>query len=98
MDTPVFMENIRYVRGTSVDEQTFDDDLLLMNQETKKVVVLNAASTVLWRLLDTPTSSEDLVSILNEALPNELIDNKKISANKLLMELLNAGLIQPTNH
>ena len=98
MDTPVFMENIRYVRSTSVDEQTFDDDLLLMNQETKKVVVLNAASTVFWRLLDTPTSSEDLVCILNEALPNEALDNKKTSVNKLLIELLNAGLIQPMNH
>jgi hypothetical protein len=98
MDNPVFMENSRYMRCKSVDEQPFDEDLLLMNQLTRKVVVLNAASTVLWRLLEAPTSSEDLTSILNEALPNEWIDNKKASVNKLLVELFNAGLIQQVNH
>ena len=95
MNPPVFEETIRYQRSLAVDEQTFDDDILLMNQKVQKVVVVNAVSAVLWQLLETPSSPQEFLSLLQQANPTGSIVEQKASLKALFEELLNAELIVP---
>ena len=95
MNPIAFEENAHYQRSQTVDEQSFDDDLLLMNQKLQKVVVINAISAALWQFLKIPSSLQDLLSLLQESDPTASAELQKESLRTFLEELLNAELIVP---
>jgi len=87
------LENKSFIRTKHFDSETFEDDLLLMNRETRETIVLNQMGALLWQALLWPHSTEDLCSLMEEALPAE--DKEEISSHveKLMQTLWSTGLI-----
>jgi hypothetical protein len=56
-------------KAGNIDVDEFDDDLILMNLETRQVLVLNAAAKILWQAMDVFTDPADLLGLLTEAMP-----------------------------
>ncbi len=85
---------IKYQRLNEVDAEAFDADLLLMHQQTRKVVVLNPVAAVLWDVLQEPHTAQELLSLLCEAHRDENVATLSQSVDALLVELHNAELIK----
>jgi hypothetical protein len=83
-----------FVQNKWVEVDHFDADLLLMNARTKKVVVLNHTSSILWSLLVKPISLFELTQILIQAFPLESKTSIDHAVRKFIGQLLNVGLIQ----
>ncbi len=56
-------------KGTAVDEDVIDGDLILMNLDTRQVTILNAAARVLWEAVEDFPTRDDLMGLLREAFP-----------------------------
>ena len=59
----------KYQKRANIDEQCVDNDLLLMSVVAKRVVILNAASKVLWELLSQPISFQELGDVFQRGYP-----------------------------
>ena len=46
--------NMYFVKSKAVDYDVFGDEIILMSLETREVVVLNEAGSVLWAAIDLP--------------------------------------------
>lgn len=97
MNPQLFDDHAYYTKCLDVDEQKFDEDLLLMSQKNKRVVVLNSISTVLWQLLGHPYSIQELIDVLHEAMPDISLGEKKEAVQTMLKELHTAELIYPVS-
>ena len=60
---------MRLEKSKNIDVDTFDGDLLLMNLDTRQVLVLNEAGGVLWLALDLMPDRDQLSELFQEALP-----------------------------
>ncbi len=89
-----FNNNTQFVRSNRISEEHFYPDLLLMNLETKKVVVLNTASSVLWQMLSSPLSWYELQEMLQQVYPPELLNDAINSCKSLFNVLLAADIIR----
>ena len=58
---------VTFRRSPEVDEEAFEDDLLLFQRENRSVIALNKAAASLWDALRWPQTPRDLASLLVEA-------------------------------
>ena len=64
-----------------------------MNLETKKVVVLNTASAMLWQMLSSSVSWREIEEILQQVYPPELQSDAINASKALLTVLMEANII-----
>ena len=65
------MEDAVYCRNSDVDEEPFEDELLLLHRTTHTVVALNTPAAALWEALRWPQSTAGLAQLLVEAWPEK---------------------------
>ena len=54
---------------TGFHEEEIDQELVLYHAETARVVYLNPAATVVWRLCDGQRSLEEIITMVEQAYP-----------------------------
>jgi hypothetical protein len=84
---------VKYKKYLEMDEQYFDDDLLVMHPSVKRVVMLNSSSCIIWSLLSHAYSCAELVELYHQAMPHLSSTQIMTSVESVLFELLNAELI-----
>lgn len=57
-----------YRRVTTVDEEEFEDDLVIMNTRTEAVVTLNGAARLVWTALVDDVTIDQLTALFAEAI------------------------------
>ena len=87
------MTGSRLRKGSAVDEDVIDGDLILMNLDTRRVTILNPAARVLWDFVeDLPTRGE-LLGLLLEAFPDRSADEVERELDALLGTLTAQGFL-----
>lgn len=81
-------------KAQNIDVDEFDDDLILMNLETRQVLVLNAAAKILWQAMDVFTDPADLVSLLTEAMPHLAPQDATAALADMVDKLSGGGFLQ----
>ncbi len=83
----------RYQQKPGVHVRQMDDQAFLADPDTDVLFHLNPVGSAVWRLLDQPTSMEEVTSLLTEAFPEA--ENGRITADvsALFEQLLLSGLI-----
>lgn len=84
---------MHFEKCAHIDVDTFDGDLLLMNLTTREVLVLNEAAGVLWAALDLFSKRDELLDLLQEALPNINPEEREASLASVLQSLEAGGFI-----
>ena len=86
-----------FIQVEDVEEEPFDNDLILLSPVTQQVLSLNQSAAVLWEALRRWISAEELVQLMLEAFPDR--SNKEVTTevNTLLETLCTAGLIMPSS-
>jgi coenzyme PQQ synthesis protein D (PqqD) len=64
------MSEVTLRKGSAIDEDVIDGDLILMNLDTRQVTILNAAARVLWDVVDEFPTRGELLTMLRDALPD----------------------------
>lgn len=90
------MEKV-FRRCENIDVDSFGADLILMNLETRRVVVLNEAAAVIWLGLDLCPTREALIELFEDGLPSLDISQLKTSVDATLGSLLEGGFITETS-
>jgi len=82
-----------YRRIQDTDEETFGDDLVVMNAKTQAVVTLNGTARVVWESLAAPVTADDLVALFVAAFPETDAAMLERDVEAALATLIEAGLV-----
>jgi hypothetical protein len=82
-----------YQRSPDVDEETFEEDLLLMHRQRRSVLTLNQAAAVLWEALRWPHSDFDLAALIVEACPGTTMESALSQVSGVLQLLLEGDFV-----
>lgn len=82
------------VKAEAIDADRFDGELILMNLETRQVVVLNEAGDVLWSAIDSLPHRGALLELMSEAFPDRTADELGASLDSILEALLEGGFLR----
>ena len=61
---------VTYRRVDSVDEEEFEDDLVVMNTRNKVVVILNGTARLVWDALAGEVTLDQLAELFAEVSPD----------------------------
>jgi hypothetical protein len=81
-------------KSNNVDADVFDGDLILMNLDTRQVLVLNEAAHVLWSAMDSLSTRDELLDLLREAMPQTQPSELGTKLDEILDALLSGGFLQ----
>jgi hypothetical protein len=82
------------LKSKDVDSDIFDGELILMNLETRQVLVLNEAAKILWSAIDILNTRDGLLDLLREAMPNMNSSQLETSLDEILGTLLTGGFLR----
>ncbi|MFQ5785778.1 MAG: PqqD family protein [Alphaproteobacteria bacterium] len=82
-----------YRRIAAVDEEEFEDDLVVMNTATHAVVTLNCTARVVWEALAEGATRDDLLALFATVLPGTAPEDLRRDIVATLTELEGAGLL-----
>ncbi len=85
--------NTRYRRVHTVEEEEFEDDLVVMHAVSHAVVTLNASARVIWEALAEPVSLDDLAALFAEAFPDAVAVALRGDIGDILARLEDAELL-----
>ena len=80
-------------KSQNIDVDEFDGDLILMNLDTRQVLVLNESAHVLWSALDLIDTRGDLLALLQEAIPDAQTSTLEAALDSILGTLLSGGFL-----
>ena len=91
--------NTHFRKATHVDADGFDGDLILMNLQTRQVLVLNETANILWTAIDLVDSRNGLLDLLREAMPGKDMPQLESSLDGVLKAWLAGGFLEarPSN-
>ena len=92
-DSPPHVSEELFQRVGDLETERFEDELLLMHNETRQTITLNPPAAALWEALRWPLSREEVASLLLEARPDEDEGNVRFHVDQLLDTLKSAGFI-----
>jgi hypothetical protein len=75
------------------DQEEFEDDLVVMNRETKAVVTLNPTARVMWDALAEQVSVDVVAGLFAEVFPDADGDAIRRDIEATLAALLDAELV-----
>ena len=82
-----------FQRSPEVEEETFEEDLLLLHRGRRSVLTLNQAAAVLWEALRWPHSDSDLAALIIEACPGTTMESALSQVLEVLQPLLEGGFV-----
>lgn len=85
-----------YRRIGSVDEEEFEDDLVVMNTRTEAVVTLNGAARLVWDALAEDVTLDQLTTLFAEVSPDTEPAAVRRDLAATLESLLAAELVMAT--
>jgi hypothetical protein len=85
------------LKSKTVDSDIFDGELILMNLETRQVLVLNETASILWTAVGLLTTREELLDLLQEAMPQIHSSQVETSLDEVLDALLRGGFLQTSS-
>ncbi len=83
-----------FLKSKDVDSDSFDDELILMNLETRQVLVLNETGRILWTAIDLLNTRGGLLDLLREAMPQMQSSQVETSLDEVLDALLRGGFLK----
>ena len=83
-------------KSPNIDVDEFDGDLILMNLDTRQVLVLNESAHVLWSALDLIDTRGDLLALLQEAMPDARTPTLEAALDHSLGTLVSGGFLLST--
>lgn len=84
----------QFHKAKTIDADVFDGDLILMNLETRQVLVLNEAANILWTAIDLVDTRTGLLDLLTEAMPDKDVSQLENSLDDILGALVSGGFLQ----
>ena len=81
-------------KSQNIDVDDFGGELILMNLETRQVLVLNDSAHVLWSALDLMNTHGDLLALLQEAMPEAQTAALEAALDGILGTLVSGGFLQ----
>lgn len=84
----------QFHKAKNIDADVFDGDLILMNLETRQVLVLNEAANILWTAIDLVDTRTGLLDLLTEAMPDKDVSEIQNSLDDILGALFGGGFLQ----
>ncbi len=85
---------MHFVKSKVVDTDVFDGELILMNLETREVLVLNEAGRILWDAIDLLKTREELTDLMREAMPQIQSSQIETSLDDVFAKLLKGGFLK----
>lgn len=85
-----------FVRCRHVASRKVDQDVFLVDENTKAIHQLNAVGAAVWELLDEPRKIADILDILHTVFPGKSRKTIKKDIKALLEDLLDEELIEET--
>lgn len=82
-----------YVRSTRILEKTLDDELLLIDSDTDVILNLNPLGTAVWRFLETPRETNEIIEVLCAAFPDSPEEQIRGDTSRLLDQLVDRQLL-----
>lgn len=82
-----------YIRSPNILEKTLDDELLLIDNETDMIFNLNPVGTAVWRFLDTPRETDEIMAVLGAAFPDIPKEKIREDISHLLDQLADRKLL-----
>jgi hypothetical protein len=83
----------RFFKSENIDTDIFEGELILMNLETREVLVFNETATILWTAIDLVNTRDKLLDLLREAMPGMQLSQLEGSLDELLDALLHGGFL-----
>lgn len=74
--------------------ETFEDDLLLLSQQTNRVVSLNASGSIFWDALQSGISVEECAAMIAEATETSVTPEALFQVKAFFQNLVENGMIQ----
>ena len=71
-----------------------EGEFFLVEPLSNEIFYLDAVSSGLWRLLESPQKTEDLIATLQAAFPEQPEDQIAADATRMIEELQAAGLVR----
>lgn len=84
-------------KSKDVAADVFDGELILMNLESRDVLVLNEAGSVLWTAINTLNTRDQLLDLLREAMPSIKSSQLEASLDGVINALLGGGFLRTTS-
>lgn len=84
----------QFHKAKNIDADVFDGDLILMNLETRQVLVLNETANILWMAIDLLDTRGGLLDLLREAMPDKDVPELESSLDSILGALVGGGFLQ----
>ncbi|MEE9249989.1 MAG: PqqD family protein [Alphaproteobacteria bacterium] len=82
-----------YRRAGSFDQEELDDELVVMELESQAVVTLNPTGRLVWEMLETAASRDDIHDLIGSAFPDVDGDSLKGDIQAVLDTLVAARLV-----
>lgn len=86
-----------FVKSEVIDSDVFGGELILMNLETREVLVLNEAGSILWAAIDLVKTREELINLLREAMPQMQSSQIETSLDGVLGKLLKGEFLRTSS-
>jgi len=81
-------------KSQNIDVDEFDGDLILMNLDTRQVLVLNESAHILWTALDMINTRGDLLALLQEAMPDTETPALEAALDGILGTMVSGGFLR----
>jgi hypothetical protein len=84
----------RLVKSPHLDMEEFEGELILMNLESRQVLMLNSAGLALWHGLETVQTRGAARELVKEALPSADPKDVERGVDELIARLLEGGYLR----
>lgn len=79
--------SVKYTRAAGVDIAPMKEQMVLFNPQSNQFCVLNKTAAVVWEMLETPQSLEQLVTALIDRFVNASSQTVEADVRAMMAEL-----------
>jgi hypothetical protein len=80
-------------RNPKVVTRVKDDELVLLDTETAKIVMLNFVAAFIWSLIDGVRTLDEIIRAVHKKFPETAIDQLQQDVVEIIQELVSKGFI-----
>jgi ubiquitin-protein ligase len=83
-------------RNKKIAGRKFDGKFCLINPDTNELIVMNEIATMIWELIESPTTTDELVEKIYDEY-NETKEQIEKDVHIFIEKLKNSGMIRMVN-
>jgi hypothetical protein len=87
-----------YTKNRAIVERKIDKAQLLVNPQTESIFHLNQMGSAIWRLLEHPTTVDEIINTVIVAFPESAEDLVKSDVQRIFRQFVKKNLILPVGH